>query len=131
METNNASTEIRDLFDRTYPNGESVIKEARRMIEIYEANKNLLENETNFIADNPSYYKVRRMISDYAIALSHYGSTKKSLVYLDKAIKLYVEDSPLVKNIDNYLYEALIFRNGVDNHCNQFAALLYLPLQKK
>ncbi|MCX6291587.1 MAG: hypothetical protein NT126_07460 [Bacteroidetes bacterium] len=103
------------FYNKLYDNKES--KDPKTFIKLFEENKELIES-TDASTSNPDFSGILRLISDYAISLSNYGSTTKAIPYLDKAIKLF-HDFSTFKNEDLNkipIYETLVWRRGVDNY---------------
>jgi len=69
-------TDIKSLYDRIC--SDNLTKDPKNFIHIYEEHKNLIE---------------ARITSDYALSLSQYGSSRKSIPYLDKFIQLFKNSS--------------------------------------
>jgi hypothetical protein len=108
-------TEIEILHDKIYSDANT--KDPKQFIIIYEENKTLIENADPSIS-NPDFDGIIRIISDYAMALSHYGSSKKSIPYLDKSIQLF-RNSSLGDLTKILKYEILIWTRGVENYNNK------------
>jgi len=104
-------TEIKTLYDKIYSSNQS--KDSKVFIDIYESNKDLIEN-ADYSISNPDFEGILRIVSDYALALSSYGSTSKALPYLDKAIQLFKDSSPN-ELTGSPIYEALIWTRGFNN----------------
>ena len=83
-------TDIKSLYDKIYSDRET--KDPKIFINIYEENINLIEGADN-LTSNPDYKGIMRITADYALALSQYGSSRKSIPYLDKAIQLFKNSS--------------------------------------
>ena len=83
-------TDIKILYDKIY--SDRIQKDPRIFINIYEENKNLIEGADPSIS-NPDYDGIMRITAEYALSLSQYGSSRKSIPYLDKAIQLFKNSS--------------------------------------
>lgn len=105
-------TDLKILHDKIYSNNE--INDPKQFIDIYEENKILIESADNSTAD-ADFDEVMRITSDYALALSHYGSSRKSIPYLDKAIQMFKNSS--WKDLSKLsMYETLIWTRAVENY---------------
>lgn len=108
-------TEIKILYDKIY--SENLIRNPKHFIDLYDENKNLLEGADLSIS-NPDYDGIMRITSDYALSLSHYGSSRKAIPYLDKSIQLFK-----VSSVDDLtkvpMYEMLVWTRGVENYNNK------------
>jgi hypothetical protein len=69
-------TDIKILYDKIYSDG--IQKPPKVFIDIYEENKNLIES-ADTSTSNPDYDGIMRITGEYGMALSSYGSSKKSL----------------------------------------------------
>jgi len=105
-------TELEELYNKIYSDVES--KNPKTFIDIYEANKTLIESADTSVA-NPDRDGIMRLTSDYALFLSQYGSYKKSIPYLDKAIQLF-KDSSFDDLTKLTMYETLVWTRGVENY---------------
>lgn len=105
-------TDIKSLHDRIY--SDTSTKEPKTFINIYEENKDLIEG-ADYTISNPDYQGIMRITADYALALSHYGSSRKSIPYLNKAIQLY-KNSPLTGLKEGTMFEALLLARGIENY---------------
>ena len=105
-------TDLKILHDRIYSN--DGIKDPKQFIDIYEESKSLIESAVHPAA-NPDYDAVMRITSDYALSLSHYGSSRKSILYLDKAIQMFKNSS--WKDLTKLsMYEMLVWTRGFENY---------------
>jgi tetratricopeptide (TPR) repeat protein len=105
-------TELEELYSKIYSDKET--KNPKQFIDIYEANKTLIES-SDIQLTNPGRDGIMRLTSDYALSLSHYGSSKKSIPYLNKAIQLF-KDSSFDDLTKLSMYEALVWTRGVENY---------------
>lgn len=104
--------DIKTLYDKIY--SDRVTKDPKIFINIYEENKNLIEGADNSTS-NPDYKGIMRITADYALALSQYGSSRKSIPYLDKAIQLF-KNSSLTDLKELQMFETLVWARGVENY---------------
>ena len=104
--------DIKSLYDKIY--SDTSTKDPKTFINIYEENKDLIEG-ADYTISNPDYKGIMRITADYALALSHYGSSRKSIPYLDKAIQLY-KNSPLAGSKEGTMFEALLLARGIENY---------------
>ena len=105
-------TEIKILYDKIYL--EITSRDPKHFIDLYEENKNLIEGADSSTS-NPDHDGIMRITSDYALALSQYGSSRKAIPYLDKAIQLFKDSSS--KDLTKIsLYEMLVWARGVENY---------------
>lgn len=108
-------TEIKILYDKIY--SDNLTRDPKHFIDLYEENKSLIEG-ADASTSNPDYDGIMRITSDYALSLSHYGSSKKAILYLDKSIQFFkdssVDDLPKVP-----MYEMLVWTRGVENYNNK------------
>jgi tetratricopeptide (TPR) repeat protein len=105
-------TDIKILYDKIYSDG--IQKPPKIFIDIYEENKNLIESADSSTS-NPDYDGIMRITAEYALSLSSYGSSKKSIPYLDKAIQLF-KDSSQTDLTKVQMYEALVWARGLENY---------------
>lgn len=105
-------TDIKILYDKIY--SDQSRKDPKLFIDFYERNKNLIEGADSSTS-NPDYDDIMRITSDYALSLSQYGSSRKAIPYLDKAIQLF-KDSSLTDLTKVYMYEILVWTRGVENY---------------
>ena len=105
-------TDIKSLYDKIYSDRET--KDPKIFIDIYEENKNLIESADNSTS-NPDYKGIMRITADYALALSQYGSSRKSIPYLDKAIQLF-KNSSLTDLKEVQMFETLVWARGTENY---------------
>jgi hypothetical protein len=105
-------TEIKSLYDKIY--SDIATKEPKIFINIYEENKNLIEG-ADHSTSNPDYKGIMRITADYALALSQYGSSRKSIPYLDKAIQLF-KNSSLTDLKEVQMFEMLVLSRGIENY---------------
>jgi hypothetical protein len=77
-------TDIKKLYDKIYSDG--IQKDPKIFIDIYEENKNLIEGADKSTS-NPDYDGIMRITAEYALSLSQYGSSRKSIQYLDKSFQ--------------------------------------------
>ena len=105
-------TDIKLLYDKIYSDRET--KDPKIFINIYEVNKNLIEGADNSTS-NPDYKGIMRITADYALALSQYGSSRKSIPYLDKAIQLF-KNSSLTDLKEVQMFETLVWARGTENY---------------
>jgi tetratricopeptide (TPR) repeat protein len=105
-------TDIKILYDNIYSDG--IQKPPKVFIDIYEENKNLIES-ADTSTSNPDYDGIMRITAEYGMALSSYGSSKKSLPYLDKAIQLF-KDSSQTDLTKVQMYETLVWVRGTENY---------------
>lgn len=104
--------EIKDLYDKLYLN--NIPGDAKHFIDLYEENKILIEGADSSTS-NPDYNGIMRITSDYALALSQYGSSRKAIPYLDKAIQLFKDSSS--KDLTKVpMYEMLVWARGFENY---------------
>lgn len=105
-------TEIEILYNKIY--SENLTRDPKHFINIYVENKNLIEG-ADPLTSNPDYDGIMRITADYALSLSHYGSSRIALPYLDKAIQLFkgssIDDLTKVS-----MYEILIWTRGMENY---------------
>ena len=108
-------TEIKSLCEKIYSGNNN--RAPKQFIDLYEENKTLIESEDLSISD-PDYDGIMRLTSDYALSLSQYGSSKKALPYLDKAIQLFKNSS--TEDLTKIsMYETLVWARGVENYNNK------------
>lgn len=105
-------TDIKSLYDRIY--SDNLTKEPKSFIHIYEEHKNLIEGAEQS-KSNPDFDSIMRITSDYALSLSQYGSSRKSIPYLDKAIQLF-KNSSLTDLKEVQMFEMLVWTRGVENY---------------
>jgi len=105
-------TDIKILYDKIY--SDKSTKDPKLFIDFYERNKNLIEGADSSTS-NTDYDDIMRITSDYALSLSQYGSSRKAIPYLDKAIQLF-KDSSLTDLTKVYMYEILVWTRGVENY---------------
>jgi len=105
-------TEIKVLYDKIFSDG--IQKPPKVFIDIYEENKNLIEGADHSIS-NPDYDGIMRITAEYALSLSSYGSSAKSIPYLDKAIQLF-KNSPQTDLSKVQMYEVLVWARGIENY---------------
>lgn len=105
-------TDIKILYHKIY--SDQSTKDPKLFIDFYECNKNLIEGADSSTS-NPDYDDIMRITSDYALSLSQYGSSRKAIPYLDKAIQLF-KDSSLTDLTKVYMYEILVWTRGVENY---------------
>ncbi len=105
-------TGIKILYDKIYSDG--IQKPPKVFIDNYEENKNLIES-ADTSTSNPDYDGIMRITAEYGLALSSYGSSKKSLSYLDKAIRLF-KDSSADDLTKVPIYETLVWVRGTENY---------------
>lgn len=106
-------TEIEALYENY--ESETKSKSHKDYIDFYEANKAVIEGGDTSTWSVDAIY-ITNMTSGYALSLSYYGSSRKSLPYLDKAIELFEnlnENDFLSK--DNSC-ETLRWIRGKENH---------------
>jgi len=108
-------TEIKILYDKIY--SENLNRDPKHFIDLYDENKNLIEG-ADPSTSNPDYDGIMRITSEYALSLSHYGSSRKAIPYLDKSIQLFkdraVDDLTKVP-----MYEMLVWTRGVEHYNNK------------
>ena len=84
-----------ELYDKIYNN--NISTDSRRFVEIVESSKiDLLALVDKFEPDDR--LKVRRFVADYAINLASMEYTKKSLIFLNKAVDLFQKDETFKGN---------------------------------
>lgn len=105
-------TDIKILYDKIYSDG--IQKPPKVFIDIYEENKNLIEG-ADTSTFNPDYDGIMRITAEYGLSLSQYGSSKKSIPYLDKAIQLF-KNSSETDLAKIQMYETLVWARGVENY---------------
>ena len=105
-------TDIKSLYDRIY--SDKSTKDPKSFIHIYEEHKNLIEGAEQS-KSNPDFDSIMRITSDYALSLSQYGSSRKSIPYLDKAIQLF-KNSSLTDLKEVQMFEMLVWTRGVENY---------------
>jgi hypothetical protein len=105
-------TNIKILYDKIYADG--IQKPSKVFIDIYEENKNLIEGADSSTS-NPDYDGIMRITAEYALSLSYYGSSKKSIPYLDKAIQLF-KDRSQTDLTKVQMYEMLVWARGTENY---------------
>ena len=108
-------TEIKILYDRIY--SDTTTKDPRQFIDLYDENKAVIEGADSSIS-NPDYDGIMRLTSDYALSLSHYGSSKKAIPYLDKSIQQF-KDSTCADLTKVSMYEILVWTRGVEQYNNK------------
>ena len=66
-------------------------------------------------------YKATRLISDYAIDLFSTGFTRKSIIYLNKAVSLFESDEKIINKdlYDEPMYQAIIWTRGQAYYSNK------------
>ena len=105
-------TDIKSLYDKIYSDNET--KDPKQFIDIYEENKTLIESEDN-LKTNADFDRLMRITSDYALSLSNYGSSRKSIPYLDKAVQMFKNSS--WKDLAKLsMYETLVWTRAVENY---------------
>lgn len=102
-------TDIKSLYDRIYSG--NLTKDPKDFIHIYEEHKNLIEGAEQS-KSNPDFDSIIRITSDYALSLSQYGSSRKSIPYLDKAIQLF-KNSSLTDLKEIQMFEMLVWREAL------------------
>jgi len=108
-------TEIKILYDKIY--SENLIRDPKHFIDLYDENKNLIEG-ADPSTSNPDYDGIMRITSEYALSLSHYGSSRKAIPYLDKSIQLFKDRS--VDDLTKVpMYEMLVWTRGVEHYNNK------------
>jgi len=112
-------TDIKILYDKIY--SDRIQKDPRIFINIYEENQNLIEGADPSIS-NPDYDGIMRITAEYALSLSQYGSSRKSIPYLDKAIQLF-KNSSQTDLSRLQMFEMLVWARGIENY-NQKKYLL-------
>jgi hypothetical protein len=117
--------DLKTLYDKIYSDG--IHKPAKVFIDIYEENKNLIESADSSTS-NPDYDGIMRITAEYALSLSSYGSSKKSIPYLDKAIQLF-KDSSQTDLTKIQMYEALVWARGFENYNQEKYSLAKLDFQ--
>jgi hypothetical protein len=105
-------TEIKTLYDKIY--SDRIQKNPKTFIAIYEENKNLIEGADQSIS-NPDYDGIMRITAEYALSLSQYGSSRKSIPYLDKAIQLF-KNSSQTDLTKAQMFEMLVWARGIENY---------------
>lgn len=105
-------TEIETLYHKTYADNNR--KDPKFYIDTYESNRDLIEG-SDTSTSNPDYDGIMRLTADYALSLSIYGSSTKSLPYLDKAIGLF-QNSSTKDLVKVPIYEMLIWTRGMENY---------------
>ena len=118
-------TDIKLLYDKIYSDRET--KDPKIFINIYEVNKNLIEGADNSTS-NPDYKGIMRITADYALALSQYGSSRKSIPYLDKAIQLF-KNSSLTDLKEVQMFETLVWARGTENYNQKEYSLASIDFQ--
>ena len=68
--------DIKSLYDKIY--SDKSTKAPKSFIHIYEEHKNLIEGAEQSTS-NPAFDSIMRITSDYALSLSQYGSSRKSI----------------------------------------------------
>jgi len=108
-------TEIKILYDKIY--SENLNRDPKHFIDLYDENKNLIEG-ADPSTSNPDYDGIMRITSEYALSLSHYGSSRKAIPYLDKSIQLFKDRS--VDDLTKVpMYEMLVWTRGVEHYNNK------------
>ena len=105
-------TDIKILYDKIYSDG--IQKDPKSFIAIYEENKNLIEGADQSTS-NPDYDGIMRITAEYALSLSEYGSSRKSIPYLNKAIQLFKNSSQTDLN-KSQIFEVLVWVRGMENY---------------
>jgi tetratricopeptide (TPR) repeat protein len=105
-------TDIKSLYDRIY--SDKLTKDPKSFIYIYEEHKNLIEGAEQSTS-NTAFDCLMRITADYALSLSQYGSSRKSIPYLDKAIQLF-KNSSLTDLKEVQMFEMLVWTRGVENY---------------
>src|SRR5665213_4344425 len=105
-------TDIKSLYDKIY--SDRIQKDPKVFIDIYEENKNLIEGADPSIS-NPDYDGIMRITAEYALSLSQYGSSRKSIPYLDKAIQLF-KNSSQTDLSKPQMFEMLVWARGIENY---------------
>jgi tetratricopeptide (TPR) repeat protein len=105
-------TDIKLIYDKIYSDG--IQKDPKVFIDIYEENKNLIEGADASIS-NPDYEGIMRITAEYALSLSQYGSSRKSIPYLDKAIELF-KNSSQTDLSKLQMFEMLFWARGMENY---------------
>ncbi len=118
-------TDIKILHDKIYADG--IQKPPKVFIDIYEENKNLIESADSSTS-NPDYDGIMRITAEYGLALSQYGSSKKSIPYLDKAIQLF-KNSSQTDLTKVQMYETLVWARGLENYNQEKYFLAKLDFQ--
>jgi tetratricopeptide (TPR) repeat protein len=105
-------TELKILYDKIYFDNQT--RDPKQFIDLYEENKILIESANNSIT-NPDFDGIMRITSDYPLSLSHYGSSRKAIPYLDKAVQMFKNSS--WKDLTRLsMYEMLVWTRGVENY---------------
>ena len=117
-------TDIKILYDKIYSDG--IQKAPKIFINIYEENKNLIEG-ADISTSNPDYDGIMRITAEYALSLSQYGSSRKSIPYLDKAIQLFNASETDLTKIQ--IYEMLVWARGVENYNQKKYSLVKTDFQ--
>ncbi len=106
---------IDELYDLIYT--DETTKDSNRFLNIYEHNKNLVDNQI-IDGDKEVHNKVMRLTADYAHHLTMKENYKKALPIIDKAIGLFQTYSDF-KDTDLFkisFYETLVFDRVVVNY---------------
>ncbi len=101
---------LEQLYNKAYTDEST--KNDRKFIQIIETDLSVI-NTFNNASRNP---KLTRIVADYGISLANTGYYKKSIPYLERAIKWLESDKNIKDLWAEPLYEALIFNRGFVNH---------------
>ena len=104
-------TEIEAIYEKFLSEIKS--KSPKEYIEFYEVNKDIIESGDTS-PGSIDYNNIVSLTAEYALALSYYGSSRKALIYLDKAIKL-IENATTGDLSKNNTYEILALTRGHEN----------------
>lgn len=104
------NSKLEQLYDKIY--SDESTKNPRKFIQVIESDLSII-NVFDAESSNP---KLARLVADYGISLAKAGYLKKSISYLERAIK-WLESDENVKDLwAEPMYEALIFNRGFVNH---------------
>lgn len=100
---------LEQLYNRIYTDEST--KNPRKFIQVIEADLSVI----NVFDNNWNNSKLSRLVADYGICLAKAGYLKKSITYLERAIKWIESDKSKNDLWAEPMYEALIFNRGFVN----------------
>ena len=101
---------LEKLYDKIYTDEST--KNPRKFIQVVESDLSAI----NVFDNDSSNPKLTRLVADYGISLAKAGYIKKSIRYLERAIKWLESDKKVNDLWTEPMYEALIFNRGFVNH---------------
>ena len=104
-------TEIEAIYEKFLSEIKS--KSPKEYIEFYKVNNDIIESGDTSLG-SIDYNNIVSLTAEYALALSYYGSSRKALIYLDKAIKL-IENATTGDLSKDNTYEILALTRGHEN----------------